>query len=396
MDPLVRYSRSNSLQTKAERYDATLAYRRKNYTSIEGCYPIYAQKAKGAYLWDVDGNQYTDYIMGYGTIILGHSNDEVNKAVKDEIDSGTCVSPLYKLQQLELTELLINTIPGSEMSLLMKTGSDATSGAVRLARCYTGRNKVIRWGYNGWHDWSTPRPMGVPHDITKDVIICSYNSIEELEKIFTAYPEEISCLIMMPFDVEQPKPGYFQQVRDITHKYGALFIMDEMRTGFRISLGGAQEYYKVEADLATYSKAMSNGYPISAIVGKRKYFANLNNTKMTATYFGSSYEMAAAMKTIEILRDKHVSEYIFNLGKLFKRQTEKLIEQYKIPAASVGFEAMPYIEFFDDKLKREFYINCSLKGILLHPNHHWYISYSHTENDIHETLQALESIFKTL
>lgn len=393
------YQKSQQLLQKARTLDAWALTYVKNYSSFEDVYPFYCKSAHGAYLWDVDNNKYIDYTLGYGTIILGHADKRVNASVIKEIRNATCVSPLWKPIQVELAELLTSVIPKAEMAFFMKTGSDATSGALRLARVYTQRNKVIRWGYNGWHDWCTPRPKGVPESIRSDVMEFTYNDVESLEKLFLDYPDQIACVLMMPFEIEKPCDGFLQKVKEIAHQNGALLILDEMRSGFRFALGGAQEYFGIQADLATYSKAMSNGYPISAIVGKKDIFQCMEQTKMTATFFGSSLEMVAAYSTISILKNTNVIPYIWHLGMIFLEGLNNIINELSIEAEVVGYPPFPYIRFIMkdqdqlEKAKRIFYSETTKKGILFHPNHHWYICGSHKIKDINNTLDICREAF---
>lgn len=396
------FAKSQDLLERAEGSDAWAANRIKNYSQIEGGYPFYASHAKGAYLWDVDGNRYIDYMLGYGTIVLGHADNRVTKAVVSEIENGACVSPLWKTAQIELNERLISVIPKAEMSFLMKTGSDATSGALRLARAFTGRDKVVRWGYNGWHDWATPRPVGVPQSIQSDTLKFVYNDIASLRAVFEAYPEEIACILMMPFEIEKPQPGFLHEVRALAHQHGALFILDEMRSGFRLSLGGAQEFFDIQADLATYSKALSNGYPVSAIVGRRDVLSGIGRTKMTSTFFGNSYEMAAALATITVLQETDAIKHIWAMGRLFEKGISELIDECDAPAVFHGYPPYPYIEFTladedrNRRIRNAFYIETARCGVLFHPNHHWYLSAAHTESDINETLDICRRGFEVI
>lgn len=402
-----KLSQSDALLKKAEKIDAWIwselnDAKRNNYSAIRGSYPFYAAKAKGAYFWDVDGNKYIDYMLGYGTILLGHSDERVVNAVCQEIQSGHMISPLWKPQQKELIELLISVIPNAEMAYLMKTGSDAASGSIRLARIFTGRDKVVRWGYNGWHDWATPRPAGVPTSVRKDVFEFSYNDIDSLKNLFKLHGNDIACVFMMPFEIEKPEEGFLNEVRELAHRYGALFILDEMRSGFRIALGGAQEFFNIKADLATYSKAMSNGFSISTIVGRADILKNISQTKMTATYFCSSAEMQAALTTIKILQDSNTIKHIWSIGQLFINELEKLIKYLNIKAQVVGYPPFPFIQFTEpnlekrEKLKIKFYSYTALNGIYFHPNHHWYICGSHTEEDIMRTIEVCKNGFKQL
>lgn len=393
------FDKSLELLKQAESCDAWAANRVKNYSQIENEYPFYASHAKGAYLWDVDDNRYIDYMLGYGTIVLGHADGRVTKAVVRELERGNNISPLWKPTQVELTKLLTSVIPQAQMAFLMKTGSDATSGSLRLARVFTGRDKVIRWGYNGWHDWATPRSAGVPKSTIENVFQFQYNDIDSLRSIFETYPDQISCVIMMPFELEKPNPGFLQEVKAIAHKYGALFILDEMRSGFRLALGGAQEFFGIEADLATYSKAMSNGHPISAIVGRADVLSGIGRTKMTSTFFGNSAEMAAAITTISILKDTNAIAHIWAMGEMFEHGIKNLLAEYTLPAQFVGYAPYPFIQFTipgnaeNEQAKRIFFTELARYGVFFHPNHHWYISAAHSAEDIQNTMDICRKGF---
>lgn len=397
-----RFNKSEQLIHRAESCDAWAATRIKNYNSIEGAYPIYASHAQGAYLWDIDGNRYIDYTLGYGTVVLGHADPRVTDAVVQELKTGSCLSPLWKPAQVELTSLLTSVIPEAEMAFLMKTGSDATSGALRLARIYTGRDKVVRWGYNGWHDWATPRPVGVPTSTRAETLEFCYNDIVSLQTVFEKYPDQIACVLMMPFEVEAPYSGFLQEVKALAHESGALFILDEMRSGFRMALGGAQSYFGIQADLATYSKSMSNGYPISAIVGRADILRGVGRTKMTATFFASSAEMVAAITTISILKETDAIPHIWAMGKMFQDGIRTIITELGISAQIIGYPPFPLIQFTmsdgteNEKAKAIFYTETTRLGVLFHPNHHWYISAAHTEEDIEYTLDVCKKSFEAV
>lgn len=336
----------------------------ENY--IPGQFPLFIEKSKGAYLWDIDGNRYTDYIMGYGAISLGYCIDEVDEAAIAQIRNGFMTS-LTSPVQTQLAELLVDVIPCAERVHLCKTGSDATAAAVRLARIHTGRDKIVRWGYNGWHDWCSSKTAGIP-----------------------------------------------EGVKNLAHKYGALFILDEMRTGFRMSLGGAQEYYGVTPNLAIFSKGMANGYAVSALVGRADVMDSLKESRFSSTFFTNTSEMAAAIKTIECIREKNVVPYIWKLGGKLMDGLREIIKVTGVEAEMIGVDIMPYIIFNYDNAKwisptgfsgapvfepggkvekawRTFYAEAAQGGVLLHPNHHWYVGMSHTEQDIDETLNVCET-----
>jgi glutamate-1-semialdehyde aminotransferase len=319
-----------------------------------------------------------------------------------ELRTGSNISPLWRQAQVELSELLTQVIPGAEMAFLMKTGSDATSGAVRLARIYTGRTKVVRWGYNGWHDWSCARPNGIPESIRADAFTFQYNVIESVQTLFRKHPDKIACIMMMPFEIEAPYPTFLQEVREVAHQHGALFILDEMRSGFRMALGGAQEYFNIEADLATYSKAMANGYAISAIVGRADVLRCVGLTHMASTYYGNSAEMAAATATIAILKESDAIARVWKLGGILQAGLRELIQQYAIEAAVIGYPPCPFLTFTssDNTLREEakaaFYSATTRGGVFFHPNHHWFVSAAHSEEDIRQTLEVCRHAFETI
>lgn len=368
----------------------------------EDVYPMYASRAQGAYFWDVDGNRYIDFILGFGTVILGHADARVTDAVVRELTTGVNISPFWRTAQVELAESLTSIIPGAEMACLMKTGSDATSGALRLARIFTNRDKVIRWGYNGWHDWSCHRTAGVPESVLSETLTFRYNDIDSLEALFKKYPKEIACVLMMPFELEHPSHDFLEKIRQMAHEHGALFILDEMRSGFRMALGGAQEYFGVQADLATFSKAMSNGYAISAITGRADVLQGISQTHMSSTFFKNSAEMVAAITTIDLLKNSDALSHIWKMGEKFINGLNALINEFEIQATVEGYPPCPFLKFNSqdvalrqDEMKK-FYFETTRQGVLFHPNHHWFVSAAHTEEDINHTLEVCRTAFKAI
>jgi glutamate-1-semialdehyde 2,1-aminomutase len=364
-------------------------------------YPRFAARMKGAYLWDVDGNHYIDYMLGYGPVILGHADDRVNQAVIAELSLGNCMAPLWSSRQVELNELLCEVLPGAEQAYLMKTGSDATTAAVRLARIYTGRSRVIRWGYNGWHDWAAGSPNGIPAEIFTLTSLFDYRDPDSLRQEFAAHPGEVACVLTMPFGDETTTAAHLAELKEITHEHGALFILDEMRSGFRMAVGGAQEYFGVQADLATFSKAMANGYPISAVCGKRKIMNGFALTRISSTFYAGPADMAAAMETIDVLRHTNALERVWRLGGMLQKGLQQLISDCGVAAEVIGYPPMPFLRFTDTDLKRQeqvrnrFYVAAVAGGVLLHPEHQWFVSAAHTDEDIRVTLDVCRAAMES-
>jgi glutamate-1-semialdehyde 2,1-aminomutase/spore coat polysaccharide biosynthesis protein SpsF len=251
--------------------------------------------------------------MALGPIILGHNYPSVTDAVMQQMQDGTTFSLPHPLE-VELAEMLVDIIPCAEMVRFAKNGSDATSGAVRLARAYTGRDIIACCGYHGWQDWyigTTTRNRGVPKVVQELTVPFEYNNIESLKRIFSEHPGQVAAVIMEPFGVEEPRDGFLQEVRDLALHDRALLIFDEIITGFRLALGGAQEYFGITPDLACLGKAMGNGYPIAAVVGPSEIMQLFDEVFFSFTFGGETVSLAAAIATISEMRQKDVIGYDF-------------------------------------------------------------------------------------
>src|SRR3989344_1675727 len=276
---------------------------------IKGHAPLFVSHAKGAVIWDVDGHRYVDFINALLPVILGYQYPAVDEAIVKQLKKGIILS-LPSPSEVELAELLIKHIPCAEMVRFGKNGSDATSGAVRLARAVTGREHVAVCGYHGWHDWdigSTTRHLGVPRSTRKLTHKFEYNNLASLEKIFRHYKNQVAAVIMEPMSYEEPKNNFLQKVKALAHKHDALLIFDEVITGFRFDLGGAQKLFRVTPDLAAFGKSMANGMPISALVGKRQYMEKVKDIFYSFTQGGELLSIAAAIATIREMETKKVS-----------------------------------------------------------------------------------------
>jgi glutamate-1-semialdehyde aminotransferase len=349
----------------------------------------------------VDGNEYIDFLCAYGPIILGYVEDEINDAAKAQMDKGFCFSLVQPLQN-ELEQRLADIMPCGEQTILVKTGSDATNAAVRAMRAYTGRDKIARCGYHGWGDWCVEHHGGVPAAVTALTVEFGYGDIAELERVFAENPDEIAGVIITPVGHPMAKPimappdGYLQAVVDLAHKHGAVVTFDEIRTGFRVSMGGASERYGVTPDLTTVGKAMANGYSIAALVGKREVMGvYVKDAFLSSTYFPNSLEMAASMKCLEILEREKVQDAIWERGTRFLDKLGALVEKSGVPVTKSGIPPMPFLTFdkVDEHYKErrtEFYTQCIRRGLFVQPYHHWYICYRHTEADLQRALDVVE------
>ena len=376
---------------------------RKPHDFINGEYPIFLETGKGCRLTDVDGNEFVDFLCGYGPIILGYREEEVDEAVCRQIkEKGFCFTLTQKYQNA-LAKKLTELVPSSELSIFLKTGSDATTASIRIARAYTGKVKIMRCGYHGWHDWCVEMKGGIPSKFYEDVYGFQYNRLDQLEELMATHGDETAAIIMTPFGhpnhekMQEPLPGFLEGARDLADKYGAVLVYDEIRTAFRLRMGGAQELYGVTPDLTVLGKAIANGYPISVVTGKKDIMMTAENKLfISSTFFPNSEGFVAALKTIEILERDKVLENIWEKGGRFMEKIRVLLDKYDVGAQLTGVAPMFYITFEKDesgayKGKREdFYTQLIRKGFFFSPYHHAYICFRHTEEDLELTLKAIE------
>lgn len=382
---------------------------RRPYNFVPGEYPIFFDSAKGGRVTDVDGNEYIDMLCAYGPIIIGHREEEIDEAVIKQIkEKGFCFSLTQPVQNVLATKLR-ELIPCCEKSVFVKTGSDATTAAIRIARAYTNREKVIRCGYHGWHDWCVEVKGGIPSKLYEDVHEVEYNDLNQFEDMLKKIGDKTAAVIITPLghplahNVEYPKPGYLEKVKELTHQYGAVLVFDEIRTGFRVSLGGAQKEFGVTPDLATFGKAMANGYAISAVVGKREVMDVLvDKVFLSSTFFPNSLAQIAALKTIEILQRDNVLGKIREKGNMFATKLSKIAAESKVKVEFSGGPWMPFITFVPDEQKLykarrvQFYTHLIRRGVFLQPYHHGYIAYRHTDEDLNYAADCIAEALSEL
>jgi glutamate-1-semialdehyde aminotransferase len=330
---------------------------RKPGDFIMGEYPIFLEYGKGCRLTDVDGNEYIDFLCGYGPIILGYREEEVDNAVIQQIkNKGFCFT-LTQPYQNELAKKLNELIPSAELSIFLKTGSDATTASIRIARAYTNRIKIMRCGYHGWHDWCVEMKGGIPEKLYEDVYEFHYNDLDHLEDLMKKYGDQTAAIIMTPFGhplhqkMQPPKPGFLEGVRKLADKYGAVLVFDEVRTCFRLRMGGAQELYGVTPDLTVLGKGMANGYAIGVVTGKKDVMmAAASKLFISSTFFPNSLPYIAALKTIEIMERDKVLDNIWAKGGRFLKKIRDIIDKYDVGAELSGVEPMFFITFKKDEM----------------------------------------------
>lgn len=368
--------------------------------NVKGIAPKYLVKGKGAHVWDVDGNEYIDYNMAIGPLSLGYAYKNVDEAIKKQLEDGITFSLMHPLE-VEVAELINEIIPNAESVRYSKTGADVTSAAIRVARAFTGREKVLCCGYHGWHDWYisvTDRNKGIPNSVQNLTFTFNYN---DLQSVKDSIDDETAAVILEPFVFESPKDDFLLELKEICSRNGTLLIFDEMWTGFRIALGGAQQFFNVKADLATFSKAIANGMPIAVLTGRKDVMNVLEKDVFFYTTFGGeALSLAAAKATMIELRDKNVPEYLASHGKKLKNGYNKIAEELGIEFTKcIGYECRSLMTFdpsVGNPLEMKSLVQQEMikRGILWGGFHN--MSYSHTDEDIDYTLKAYKDVLPIL
>lgn len=399
-----RYSGSLTEWESAKKYlvpgSSTISKHPKLLTF--GAYPIYAESGKGAELTDIDGNTYIDFQSSLGATILGTAYPQVVKAISEQLHKGSLFS-LSTLLPVKLAERLCELIPSAERVRVLRNGSDATSAAVRIARAYTKRTKILSCHFHGWHDWYyviTSMNRGIPDHLKNDIYEFPYNDLPALEALFQKYPDSVAAIIMEPAHLEEPHPDYLANVKKLAQKYGAVLIFDEVVTGFRFGLGGAQKYFGVTPDITCVAKALANGAPLSAVVGSAKIMDSTEDVITSMTYGEETLAIASALATLDVLTHEPVVEHIWKLGALFQKKYNALAKKYKIPSECIGYPVRMELTFRDSTVAPRLHLKSYMlqesakRGVLL--GNMIFMTYSHTEKQISKTLNVCEDVFKQM
>ncbi len=326
-----------------------------------GVSPVYAVKAKGARFQDVDGHEYIDWVSGIGAIILGYCDPVIDDAVRQQMSTGTMYSINHELE-IELAEELCNTIPSCEMVRYAKCGGEACAIAVRIARGATGRDKVLFCGYHGWHDWYLAanlsaeanlnahlfpgiEPIGVPKALAETALPFPFGDVNSLGNLLDQHRGQVAAVIMEPLRSELPPAGYLEGVRKLCSERNVVLIFDEVSCGWRTRIGGIQEYTGVTPDMTVLAKAISNGYPMGAVVGKQDVMQAATPMFISSTYWSDTLGLRAALTTIRELKKRKVPEYLDQLGQKLKNQLNGVAEETGLPVRCVGLNVHPSLQF---------------------------------------------------
>ena len=401
-----RYSKSVEHLKRAEQTiplgSQTFSKSRTQYPV--GISPLFVEKAKGAEIWDVDGNKYIDLVSSLASVTLGYGDPEVNRAVKKQLRLGVSFSLPGKLEA-EVSELIVEMVPSAEMVRFGKNGSDATSAAIRLARAYTGRDHIVVCGYHGWQDWyigSTTRDKGVPSAVSSLTHKFQYNDIESLKTILDSLKNQVAAVIMEPMNVVYPAAGFLEEVKRLTHQAGALLIFDETITGFRYSKGGAQELFGVIPDLSTFGKGMANGFPVSAVAGRREIMMEMENIFFSGTFGGELLSLTAAKIVLNRHLESKICETLSRSGQELADQVEHIISNEGLSGV-LSLSGHPTWKFLNwtatddftvDEIKTYFMQEAFENGILILGTHN--ISMAHSSRVIKKVIDKYQIVLGKL
>ena len=398
-----RYKRSTKFLIHAEALiplgSQTFSKSRTQYPV--GISPLFMHKAKGCHTWDIDGNKYIDLVSSLASVTLGYQNPVVNSAVRKQLRKGTIFSLPGKLEY-DVAEKIVDLVPSAESVRFGKNGSDATSAAIRIARAFTGRKIVAVCGYHGWQDWfigSTSRNKGVPNEISNLTKTFAFNNLASLNEIFTSNPGDVAAVILEPMNSTWPIEGFLNEIRRMCSDNGTILIFDETITGFRFAKGGAQEFFRVVPDLTTLGKGLANGFPLSAVVGKREIMSEMSEIFFSGTFGGELLSLAAANEVLRMYQKEDIIGQLTASGELLSELTNDEIVNHglqKVLSLS-GHSTWKFLNWSDHEsataleIKTYFMQECFKQGILVIGTHN--VTTKHTKKIVKEIASAYSKIF---
>lgn len=401
-----RYSKSEAQLERARR---TIPLGAQTFSKSVTQYPLgvspfFASHGKGSKIWDVDGNEYVDFINALCSVTLGYADPDVNKAVHEQLERGTIYS-LSDSLEADVAELICELVPCAEMVRFGKNGSDATAGAVRVARAYTGRDHVITCGYHGWQDWyigATARNKGVPEATRALTHVIPYNDLAALDAKLAELKGKVAAMILEPMNSTEPAAGYLSGVKERVHAAGALLVFDETITGFRYANGGAQELFGIVPDLTTLGKGIANGFPLSAVCGRREPMMEMEEIFFSFTMGGETLSLAAAKASMEKLKREPVVETMRKRGARLKDEVARLIKKHDVSGflKLSGDPTWSFLTFTDAQdstsweIKTLWLQEVLARGVLSLGTHN--ISYAHTDADIDKLVAVYDEVFPLL
>lgn len=372
---------------------------------VPGAFPYFFTHGKGSRLWDADGNEFIDYMCGYGSQLLGYGNPEIDEPACQQVKKGDLLTTPSTIM-VELAEALTETIEGIDWAVFAKNGTDMTTLALSLSRVVTGKKKYIvaKGAYHGSANWCSSNDYPELED-KKDILYFQYNDLDGLRDLFSRYQGQIAGIMLTPFhhptfkDMELPKAGFYQEVERLCIKESAVFTMDDIRANFRLSLNGSHSYFGAKPHLVTMGKAVANGYSMAVLMGNQEIRSAADSFFITGTYWTAAASMTASLKCLEIMKREPYLEHINRLGEQLKSGLIEAGKESGYDVLVTGPSPIPFMRFSEDPdlfLNQKFCGEMTRRGVYLHPHHNWFISYAHTQADIDETLEKARSVFKLL
>lgn len=401
-----RYARSEAMLARALRVIplGTQTFSKSKTQFPHGVSPFYAARAAGSRLWDIDGNGYIDFNNSLAAITLGYGDPDVTAAVSAQLADGVLFTLPHPVE-VEAAEAVLGMMPQAEMVRFGKNGSDATAGAVRLARAFTGRDRVAVCGYHGWQDWyigSTSRNRGVPMATRELTSTFIYNDLASLESVLLRHRDEFAAVVLEPMNVAWPASGFLEGVADLARRHGALLVFDEVVTGFRLANGGAQELFGIAPDLTALGKGLANGFPLSAVAGRGEIMRLMEEIFFSFTMGGETLSLAAAVATLGKVKRNSVPAALAATGTAILEGTRERIERHGIArfAAASGHPSWSFLLFQDAdgipalEIKTLFLQECFARGILTLGSHN--VSYAHSADDVAHLMAVYDEVFPIL
>ncbi|MGE0093999.1 MAG: aminotransferase class III-fold pyridoxal phosphate-dependent enzyme [Alphaproteobacteria bacterium] len=392
------YSDSVELLARAERVIplGSQTFSKSRVQFPVGAAPLFLTHGEGGRVWDVDGNEYVDLVNSLLCVSLGYRDPDVDAAIARQLAAGISFSLATELER-ELAELIVEIVPCAEKVRFAKNGSDATAGAVRVARAATGRDRIAVCGYHGWQDWyigATARHKGVPEAVRALTHSVPYNDLDAVHALLKKYPGELAALVMEPMNLTEPKPGYLAELKVLLHQHGALLIFDEIITGFRFALGGAQEYFGVTPDLAAFGKGLSNGMPLSAVVGRDEVMAEMEEIFFSGTFGGEALSLAAGLACLRKMRREPVIETLWRNGERLAEAVSSAVRGAELEGniALRGKAPWTLLAITDhpkgssQAIKTMLIYELAARGVLGLGSHN--VSYAHTDADLRQAATA--------
>lgn len=403
----------------------------RSYKAVGGGAPVAMERAKGAYFWDVDGNQYIDYLAAYGPIITGHAHPHITEAIKKAAESGVLYGTPTP-HEVKFAKMLQEAMPNLEKVRFVNSGTEAVMTTIRVARAYTGRDKIIKFAgcYHGHSDLvlvaagsgpstlGTPDSAGVPKSIAQEVITVPFNDIEPFKEALSKWGDQVAAVLVEPivgnFGIVEPKEGFLQQVNDLTHEAGALVIYDEVITAFRFMYGGAQDLLGIQPDLTAMGKIIGGGLPIGAYGGKKEIMesvAPLGPAYQAGTMAGNPASILSGIACLEVLKQEGVYEYLDELGAILEEGIANAAKKHNIPITINRLKGALTVYFSNEKIENyeqaentdgemfaKFFKLMLHRGINLAPSKYeaWFLTIAHTAEDVEATIHAVDHAFSEL